>query len=450
MRLVSLLLTLISLQSVAQSVPTVRTREDRLRLYMNGSREGFSGIGQLPKSFSYSFETGKAGIPMAIVSEKDSIAFVVTQTKPVAFQIVREQKQDTVQCLFTGISKKAVFNQAYIDTHTGKSFVEVPEVYELVNVLYTLTPQSQTDQDIVNKDTKYYQEVLAYFNPYRQHRAISVMDSLLKAGSYAPIKMDSYAVEFAGDQLRKGDVFDRVSWGEVNTLDPYLPLLADFARQAKFRSFYQAHKPYYERLKQDFRQNIALAEMKQWLDRQFPKTSYACVKVVASPLVGANQSANWFEDNGFRETQAHIDLPDDLSPSESALARARRQEIAFTELNHAYENPEAESYGKEVNQYFGDLSKWTAGKASASYQNSFLCFQEYMNWALVTLYHADHVSETDFNTLCQGVEQRMVDRRGFSKFRAFNQELLRLYRARKPAQTVADLYPALFAWAASQ
>lgn len=182
-------------------------------------------------------------------------------------------------------------------------------------------------------------------------------------------------------------------------------------------------------------------------------TNYACLKAVVSPLVDANQSATHFDDNGFREAQAHINYPyrstwADLK--DEKIIRGKRREITFTELNHSYENPESDKYGKEVNQAFGDLTKWTAGKASLSYQNAFLCFQEYMNWGLVTLYHADHFKGADFEFLRKGVEDRMIERRGFAKFRAFNQELLRLYRNRKPSETVADLSPAILTWSAAQ
>ena len=244
---------------------------------------------------------------------------------------------------------------------------------------------------------------------------VSRLDSLLKADQYHSLKMDSYGYVFEGNQVEPSEVFNRVSWGDVNTLTPYIALVADFARQANFRSFYQAHQPYYAQRKQEFERTIALADMKQWLDRQFPKTSYDCLKIIASPLVASNQSANWFDDNGYRETQAHINLPDALKPTDSSVIRAQRQEIVFTELNHAYENPEAESYSREVNQCFSDLSKWTDGKTSMSYQNAFLCFQEYMNWALVSLYHSDHFSGSALTNLNQRVEQQMVEGRGFLK-----------------------------------
>jgi|GEM_PF-1807343 len=46
-------------------------------------------------------------------------------------------------------------------------------------------------------------------------------------------------------------------------------------------------------------------------------------------------------------------------------------------------------------------------------------------------------------------EDMMVDRRGFTRFREFNRELLRLYRENKDKPLVA-FYPQLLEWCARQ
>ena len=80
-----------------------------------------------------------------------------------AFHIIREQKRDTVICRFTGFPKKAVFSQSYIRAHQNKSVIEIPEVYELMNVLFALTAEGQADKGLVDKDTDYYLQVMTYF-----------------------------------------------------------------------------------------------------------------------------------------------------------------------------------------------------------------------------------------------------------------------------------------------
>jgi hypothetical protein len=179
---------------------------------------------------------------------------------------------------------------------------------------------------------------------------------------------------------------------------------------------------------------------------------YSATKVIFSPLVGWNQSASFFSDNGFTEAHAHVNFPfvnKDDKKLPAGILKGQRMKIAFTEINHGYINPEAEKYRKLIDSVFKDLSKWTTkGKPSSSYITPLTCFEEYMNWGLVTLYYSDIFDKKAFNTLNTGTEKTMVELRGFQRFKEFNQQLLRLYQNRKSGQTVADLYPAILEWAA--
>jgi len=186
--------------------------------------------------------------------------------------------------------------------------------------------------------------------------------------------MDSYAYVFAGNKIRNGGIYDRVSSGDKNELEDYLPLLETFAEKSGFRKFYQRHTSYYADLKKDYKDNIDVAGMKSWLTKQFPTTKYSAIKVIFSPLVGWNQSANFFNDNGFTEAQAHVNYPfvekkDNSLPA--AVLKGQRMLIAFTEINHAYLNPEADKYKKAIDAALKDLSLWTTkGKPSAGYDNA--------------------------------------------------------------------------------
>lgn len=425
-------------------------------MYVEKERGNFNGINDLPNPFSYSFGTEKEVSEFALVSEQDSISLTLRHGVVADIRIIRKEKGDTVLCHFSShkLVKAAVFNDDYKKANEGKTTIEIPEVYELINVVFALTNYGKSEA--IYKETAYYPAVIAHFLPYKNHPAVRIIDSLLtKSGdAYPNLKMDSYAYRFSGDKIQNGGVYDRVSWGEVNELAPYIPLLEQFAKQSGFRGFYQKHTAYYKSLIEDFRENIDVATMKSWLEKQFPTTHYSSVKVLFSPLVGWNQSANRFEDNGFTEAQMHINFPF-TGPTSARqpqdITKGQRMRIAFTELNHSYLNPEAEKYVKEIAAAFGNLSNWnTPGKPSASYNNALSCFEEYMNYALVTLLYHDLFDKKTAETLQAGTEKNMVTGRGFQRFTEFDQELLRLYKTKKPDQTVADLYPAIIAWAAKQ
>ncbi|MGA0560287.1 DUF4932 domain-containing protein [Larkinella sp. VNQ87] len=436
------------------ALPTVRTKLGHLTLYVNNERGNFNGINDLPASFSHSFGTDQEATPLSIVSEQDSISVTLRHGTPAVFRIVRQAKGDTVLCRFSSHkeAKAARFPDAYKKANQGKTLILIPEVYELINVVFALTTYGKTDA--IYKNTPYFQAVMAHFSPFAGHAAVRTIDSLLTQSEdhYAPLKMDSYAYLFTGDRITKEGTYDRTSWGEVNTLEPYIPLLEDFARKSKYRNFYRDHQSYYNGLILDFQQNIDVATMKRWLEQQFPRTRYSAVKVLFTPLVGWNQSANQFEDNGFSEAHAHVNFPfvgKNADRQPASLVKGQRMMIIFTELNHSYLNPEADRYAKEIAVAYRDLSGWiTTGKPSAGYSNPLSCFEEYMNYGLVTLLYSDLFDAATFATLKTGLEKSMVENRGFQRFREFDEELLKLYQNRKPGQTVADLYPAIIAWAA--
>ena len=437
------------------TIPILHTYSDSLIMYLDGQKDEFNGVNKIGSQFNYSFVVTTDSSVFALVSKSDSISIVLKPKKTSVFKIVRESKGDTVTCALTiqKLVKPASFSDRYKVENEGKTIIEIPEVYELINIIFALTEYGKTGA--IEKGTNYYKMVIDHFTPYNQEPVVRSIDSLLKFEPgyfYLHLKMDSYAFVFSGNKIANGGIYDRIGSGEKNELEYYIPLLEKFAEKSGFRSFYKDNLSYYSSLKKDFTDNINITHMKSWLEKQFPTTRYSATKIIFSPLVGWNQSAQFFNDNSFTEAQAHINYPfidteDKKLPA--AVLKGQRMMIAFTEINHAYLNPEAEKYNKAIGDVLKDLSKWTtAGKPSSSYDNSLVCFEEYMNYGLVALYYSDIFDKKTFNSLNMTVERNMVNFRGFQRFREFNQELLRLYKNRKPGQNVADLYPAIIEWAA--
>ena len=437
------------------TVPILHTSSDSLIMYLNGQKDEFNGVNKIGSQFNYSFVVTTDSSVFALVSKSDSISLILKPKKNSVFKIARESKGDTVTCIFTTQKyvKPATFGDKYKTENNGKTTIEIPEVYELMNIIIAFTEYGKTG--VINKETEYYKKVIDHFAPYNSDAAVSTVDSLLKiapAFYYYYLKMDSYAFVFSGNKIINEGVYDRPGGGERNELEYYIPALQAFAIKSGFREFYKRQSNYYLELKKDYTNSINIASMKDWLGKQFPTTRYSATKVIFSPLVGWNQSASFFSDNGFTEAHAHVNFPfvnQDVKKLPADILKGQRMKIAFTEINHGYINPEAEKYRKIIDSVFTDLSKWTTiGKPSSTYITPLTCFEEYMNWGLVTLYYLDIFDKKAFDTLNMGNEKTMVELRGFQRFKEFNEELLRLYRNKKPGQTVADLYPAIIEWAA--
>ncbi|WP_229253886.1 DUF4932 domain-containing protein [Dyadobacter sp. NIV53] len=440
-----------------RSIPILHTSSDSLIMYLDGQKNAFNGVNKLGSHFDYSFVVQNDSSVFKLTSNSDSISVILRPKKYAVFQIVRESKGDTVTCSFTTqkLVRPASFSDKYKAENEGKTIIEIPEVYELVNIIIALTGYGNTGA--IYKNTGYYKSVMDHYTSYKKDAAVRAIDSLLNFEPgfyYLHLKMDSYAYIFSGNKIINAGVYDRIGSGEKNELEFYLPLLEKFAERSGFQAFYKNNVNYYSGLKKDYTNNINIKGMKSWLGKQFPATKYSALKVVFSPLVGWNQSAAFFNDNGFTEAQAHVNFPfvdeEDKKLTANVL-KGQRMMITFTEINHAFLNPEAEKHSKAIAEAFKNLPEWiSVGKPSAGYNNALVCFEEYMNYGLVTLYYSEIFDEKTFAILNMRVEKNMAGLRGFQKFREFNQELLSLYKNRQPGQTVADLYPPIIDWASKQ
>ena len=70
--------------------------------------------------------------------------------------------------------------------------------------------------------------------------------------------------------------------------------------------------------------------------------------------------------------------------------------------------------------------------------------------ALCKIHIYDSYDAETFKTVNERVGNQMVDGRGFVRFREFGEKLLELYLGRSEGQSIADLYPAILDWAASE
>ena len=387
---------------------------------------------------------------VTFITDNDSISFYVEPNKNYDFIVLIGK--DSAYTRISGHPEAALFSDTYKTIYNNKTIIEVPEVYELVNVIIALTAKGINDSNIVNHETGYYKDVMKYFEKYKNEKVVLSFDSVLQKEwwKYFYLKMDAYAFGLNNGKIINNGIYDRVSWDYLNTILPFTKELENFYRITNFSNFYNNHKSFYNTQIMYYRDSLNITKMQQWLNKNFPSTSYNCFKIIFSPLVGGSQSANKFENNGFKEAQVHVNFPypDESDKNYSAKAnQLRNGSIAFTELNHSYINPEAEKYSKDVDfiTAFKDLKIWEDENSAADmgYHNALACFDEYMNWALVALYYIDYAPEDEQAKLIDKIENMMKSDRGFSKFGEFDKELIGLYKSRSNEQSIADLYPAI-------
>ncbi len=402
----------------------------------------------------------KDGKPQRVtfITDLESISFLVELGKKYDFIIQRGDDLCYTQIVGVRFVPAAVFDKKYQASHQRGIFIEIPEVYELTNVAIAMTPVGIEDRNLVYKESEYYKRMRAWFDRYKDHPLLATLGADLKRNPnrYFTLKMNAYAFEF--DQRGKivqSKIYDRTGFrGEItNTLRPYIPQLQSFADTTNFREFYKENASTYQQQIAFYRDKANIAEMRRWLDKNFPSSSgYNCYKIIFSPLVAYNQSTTWFESNGFTELQPHANFPyaQDVKrfyePKSEAGQDVFRGNIVFTEINHGYINPEAEKYADRIVKATSNRDRWVERSRGAGYYGGIGTFNEYMNWGLVSLRLVDYAPRDEQERMIASVDQMMSRRRGFPQFEAFDKFLVNLYRNRAPGKTVAELYPQIISW----
>jgi len=391
----------------------------------------------------------------------DSISFFVELGKEYDFIILHGQDSCYTQIKGINFTPRAIFSEEYQQKHSGKFFIEIPEVYELVNVAIAITPFGVKEKNFIFKKSAYYKSVRDYFDKFQSHPFVSKLDSVLSrnSGWYATLKMNGNAFEFdENNKVVNSPVYERTGFGgeRTNNLRPYFKEMQSFALETNFREFYSVNTDFYQSQIKFYKDTANVLEMKNWLDNHFPGyNDYDTYKIVFSPLVSYNQSTSWFESNGFKELQPHVNFPylvdfkKLLSSTSKDAVTIYRGNIVFTEINHGYINPEADKYGERIRKTISNRNKWVEKSRSANYYRGNSTFNEYMNWGLVILRILDYVPKNQQIPLIERVERMMVNNRGFIHFREYNEFMMKLYKNRGN-KTLADLYPQIIEWFAKE
>lgn len=446
-------------KSSTEELPVIRSSVSSVSI-LDGKvfkKEGWNLVPEAkPDVYDVALLEGKPH-KVTFYTDMDSISFLVALGKSYDFMIDWNGKMCHQRLVGKKYVPAAVFDEDYIENRKGKIFVNIPEVYELVNVAMAVTSFGRNNKNFIYQKSKYYQAVLNWFDAYRENEFVVAMDSILSlnSGYYASLKMNGYAFVFdESGQIQRSEVFDRTGFRDQksNMLLPYMEQMQSFADESHFLEFYRQNSDTYRHQINFYKDSINIPEMQTWLEKNFPgSNTYDTYNIILSPLVAYNQSTTWFESNGFKELQPHINFPyrqdfKSLFPISQEAEFTYRGNIVFTEINHGYINPEGDKFGSVLYEAVSNRNKWVDASKSANNYSGARIFHEYMNWALISLRIIDYVDESEQEKLIKRVEWSMETGRGFLQFKSFNQFLLELYTNRSEGSTIADLYPQIIAW----
>jgi hypothetical protein len=358
----------------------------------------------------------------------------------------------------------AIYTVDYINANKGNVQVQVPETYELANVIWLLSPSGQRASDIV-KEGAYYEKVLAYFKPYRDHALLKKLDfpDSIYASKYYEFRENSVCYTFNKDNKLQYNgpyyyVYGEDYWERFqNLFTDLLPLVEDFASKSGFRKFYLDNKDHYHQLISRQKDLLPVKNMWAWLETQFPRYKYNAYNIIFSPLIKSSHSTQNFSfyssDGIFRETVMFVCGPDRFDDDKTLSEKKKEglmSGIVFTEIDHNYVNPTSNRYRATIDSIFSNRSIWaSSGGGNNYYRNAVSVFNEYMTHSVFCLWVLDNFNGATADFIIKHRESLMVERRFFIHFREFNRKMIELRNKHKD-KVIADLYPALLQWCKTQ
>ena len=371
--------------------------------------------------------------------------------------IINVQKGDEnyeVKVRFNGIS--CFFPKEYRQKHNQGILIEIPEVYELANILWVLSQEGKYSQTLP-KNTDYISEVEQYFTPYLKHpifEKLQVPDSLYFT-KYYEFRENSFTFQFDGDKLVRNGPFYFVYGEDRRNFTSFFTelktLVEDFAKTSNYRQFYQSHKSYYDSLVREQAEMIPVRNIWDWMEREFPNNSYQAYRVVFSPLIGGSHSTQNFStfdetiDDWFSESVMFV--CGNRYASDKSLSREQMKGLMsgvfLTEVDHNYVNSASRKYREDIDSIFENRDLW-ANDQARGYQSPMSVFNEYMTHAVYSLWVLENFDEKTANFLIDHREKLNI-KRGFIKFPEFNQALIKISKENPDKKTI-ELYPDILEW----
>lgn len=339
----------------------------------------------------------------------------------------------------------SLFGQIDTSVHIKPISVEVQEVQELLYIIFSITEEGLSDTVLINTNSDYYRKVRLYFDKYRSENIVRRIGKKLASKHYQ-IQMDASNYSFdKHDNLIRNKKYNNLSWGKKDYLEQYKSNLEDFSRKTNYREFYKKNKVYYESLASLMQAQVPIDKQLIWLNNNFPR-KYKHIKIIFSPLNNGKHATNY----KIKDLIIWVSNPLENKLLSKTLIEAFTSRMLFTEIDHNYVNPISDLYSNAINKIFKKRGKWVNESKASWYNNPYSVFNEYMTWSVFVIFAFDTYKEADFIQIQSKIENMMINYRGFSNFKSFENKMLELYKNKTPKTLISDLYPDILEWCEKQ
>lgn len=337
------------------------------------------------------------------------------------------------------------------DEYNDNIIVSTPEAFELFNIAISLTDYGIQNKNYVKKNSQYYENVQSSFGSMKSHSFIKNIEDLFnlyKQNSESALcnnlKEFSLYLQFQDDSLIVDNAFYNLQPDSIKyVVDQILINGNSFIKESNFVQFYQSNLGVYQDIADKFKSAIPAQSVWNWLENKF-SIRYQKYLIPLSPLTGGS---HFTVQHVFMEKTICMIVSGPTKYITTKVDEGNYTLFLFTEIDHNYVNPISDIHLDLINTAFADLDKWNN---QDSYRSPYYTFNEYMTWAVFTLFAYDRYSENEFREINTNTVNNMVNNRKFIKFNEFNEELIRLYKNKEIYNSVEDLYPPILDWAKNQ
>jgi hypothetical protein len=380
---------------------------------------------------------GYKGVRFSIWTDIDTI--VIPHVNYPFRQLIKipiASNRDTALCILRFQAVGANFSDSYVEKASGEYVIDLPEMYELANIILFLSKCSELTGN--QPETDYANSVKKHFRKYGSHKLIQVLSNNCSNEAlwsvYYGFRENSLCFGFDKEgNIQYNQPYKSVRWdnsglygGQFRNM---LYLIQDFVEKSNFRAFYRENLYYYSNLIKREYELFPINDMWTWLEAAFPQR-FDSYKIIFSPLITGSHSTQKFQKGllltpSFKECIMFINSSEQVDGLEISekLKEGLRSGIVFTEIDHNYVNPTSKKHINAIKELIRDKGFWASKKAQQNYSSEYLIFNEYMTHALFCLYVQE---KYDSKTGKDIIERRiqLMKRRGFLQFEAFNSILL--------------------------
>ena len=288
---------------------------------------------------------------------------------------------------------------------------------------------------------------MEYFEPVKNHPLLdSVNYSRELWEDYLAFRTDGFAFAFDENNKLKR-VMDFYSVRGHTPLDNHLELVNDFVEKSGFREFFRSKKEFYDYLVNNYRTYYLVDEMRNFLDTKVGKSNvlsdYKRYFVVLSPLVFRMNCHRNIDNNSVADfPSASPEFLNGFDGSGDMIQRIYHSHMLFTEMDHGYINPISDKYADLIADNF-KVDIWDSGSGYTGIN----CFNEYMTWAVYTLFIKERYAKYPVDSIA--IQWQLQNStRGFFAQNLFTGKVEELY-FNKGNRSFERIYEPLLTWCKS-